>query len=208
MLAVPEEDSFVDLRQWLHRGVFCDANGTAYKSSDSSSSRVVGVSVPREPGKKGTVRDFRANEVFLHWPLCGAVNNIDYKYAFLAKRVPRRQYARTFCAEQVRTSVPRGFEVLSMLKAPSPNPATDDGMRALFYPAYPLDYRDALLWLDDGWASVALSRRFILVRAEGKVLVYDEMSHVGHVCDGRFVSSVEENYTMKVLKAFKGALQL
>lgn len=211
MFQVPD-DPHVDLRQWLNNGVFCTADGTAHKylgPTRGSTQGAHALSLPRSAGDAVTERAYHKAEVYLHWPLGGAVNNHDFRFAFIMQRLPRRQYARTFTHNQVECLVPRGFEVLPQVNRRGlVRTNEDDVLRAIFYPTYPDDYQQALRLLDIGWASVALSRRIILVRAHGKDLVFDGMNHVGHVFDGRFISSCSENHTMKVLKAFKGALQL
>lgn len=207
MFPVPD-DPHADLRQWLNGGVFCDASGTAYRHAIiGGGDNVAAVCLPRNGNELAITRNVLKRDIHLHWPLGGAVNVGDLRFAAVVQRIPRRQYARTFTPNQVEVQVPRGYEVLTqgmrVLRA-----TEDVVLRALFYPAYPADYTEALEWLDSGWASVALSRRITIVRSVGKQLVYDGMQHVGHIIDFTYLPTVNHNHAMKVLKAFKGALQL
>lgn len=211
MFQVPD-DSHVDLRQWLNNGVFCDESGTAYYFEGTTAGRdaAVGLPIPAVPQPSAApAQTLRRSEVYLHWPLCGAVNNQQYKFAMVVRRLPRRQYARTFCFNQVEVALPRGYEVLAATgKTRTPHSSDIDVIRSLFYPWYPDTLEEANRLLADGWASIALSRRITLVRSEGKQLVFDGMTHAGHIVDDRYLPSVPHYHAMKVLKAFKGELQL
>lgn len=213
MFPIPD-DPHADVRQWLNNGVFCDAAGTAIKyvglSRAAPNSNVLGIILPRSAeGDANEECVVLRGDVRLHWPLGGAVNNTDYRFAFIVQRLPRRQYARTFSHNQVECLVPRGFEVLAKVNRRGVVRTTqDDVLRAIFYPTYPTDYEQVSEMLDSGWASVAMTRRITVVLSDGKDLVYDGMTHVGHIYDRRFYPSCSETHAMKVLKAFKGALQL
>lgn len=213
MFPIPD-DPHADVRQWLNNGVFCNEEGVAFKylglARATPTSSVLGTPLSRNPDVPLPDEVVVPRQsVRLHWPLGGAVNNESFRFAFIMQRLPRRQYARTFAHNQVECLVPRGFEVLPKANRRGVVRTThDDVLRAIFYPMYPTDYEQVAEMLDAGWASVAMTRRIILVMSEGKELVYDGMTHVGHIYDRRFYPSCSEAHAMKVLKAFKGALQL
>jgi len=211
MFQVPRDDDFADIRQWLNGGLFCDEAGIAYKFTGMGEDRrATGWPVYPDESLAVAPRNFRQSEIYLHWPLCGAVNNKNKKFALYVQRLPRRQYARTFCPQQVEVLVPRGYEVLARIgtRRNSLDANSNEVLRALFYPEYPANYEEAEQWLEDGWLSVALTRRVTLVKAEGKLLVFDGMTHVGHVMHRKLCPFTSTHHTLKVLKAFKGALQL
>ena len=208
------DDAVSDLRQWLDGGVFCTENGDAYSTMGFTRlGEVIGVPVLRYGDAISGGRDATAipiSRVHLHWPLCGAVNCRDHKMALYVQRVATRQYRRTYQGRQVRVTTPRSYEACVNAKlCRVPGGDSPETLRALFYPWYPSTVHEAVKLLEDGWYSIALTRRIILVNAQHKCLVYDGGSHVGYLLDGCVLTAlVPDGAARKLLKAFKGEVSL
>ncbi len=218
MFPLPTDDPHVDVHQWIGRGLFFDGEGNAYYTINVSAGgrSILGSRVPVDVDPdKPHIRDeklFNRSEVFLHWPFVGCMNERANKVAFVAERIPRRQYCRTFAPNQVNVTVPRAYELIEH-RHHIANFATkpDCVVSAICYPVYPDGFSEAVDWLRDGWLSVAINRRIILVPTDrecSKLLVYSGTFHVGHIIHRQFTPTTDENHSMKLLKAFKGEVFL
>jgi hypothetical protein len=208
------DDAFADSRQWLDGGVFCTENGDAFSTMGHTRlGEVISVPVSRHDSPGPACREpvaISLDRVYLHWPLCGAVNCRDHKIALYVQRVATRQYRRTYQGRQVRVTTPRSYEACAHAKLGRlPGGDSPETLRALFYPWYPSSVREATEHLEGGWFSIALTRRITLVNAGHKCLVYDGSSHVGYLLDGCVLTAlVPEGAARKLLKAFKGEVSL
>lgn len=205
--------AYTDARQWLADGVYCDTAGTAYRfmSFDHRHQLAMGIPVSRTEATQGAGSvPIPADAVHLHWPLCGAVNSLDNKLALYVQRIPARQYRRTYAGRQVQVTTPRMYEALTKIASGAiPIGNDNETIRALFYPWYPDNLREALrLMEEEEWFSVALTRRITLVNGQGKALVYDGQAHVGYLYDGVLTALVSDNHARKLLKAFHGEVTL
>lgn len=208
------DDAAPDARQWLDGGVFCTENGDAFSTMGFTRlGEVIGVPVLRYDQPRPDNREAKAihlSRVHLHWPLCGAVNCRDHKIALYVQRVTTRQYRRTYQGRQVRVTTPRSYEACAHAKLGRlPGGDSPETLRALFYPWYPSSVHEATKLLEEGWYSIALTRRITLVNAQHKCLVYDGTSHVGYLLDGCVLTAlVPDGAARKLLKAFKGEVSL
>ena len=177
MIPLPDGIAPTDIQQWLHGGV------CMYEVDGEFIPCVLDATVTGREGAGRLFTDKFTQVVPLtytklraYWPLCGSVNIERDNVAIHVERRPAKQFKRTFTWSVMKVRVPRLDDLANVLpigRRESITGPTYSTLKAIFYPIYPETYREALMWMEAGWFSVALNPRVIVAGDTlGKRMVY------------------------------------
>lgn len=197
-----------DIAQWLAGGwglvrtssteplrltEYCDI------SSESTRSYVRMYTGPQEYVEREM--DVASEEVYCHWPLCGAINVPidDYTIGVVLERTTERQYRRTYYGRFVSLQIPRMWEIIKKHGRACENltPHHSTVVWGAFFPEYPTARRALNKIMEGRAVSVAISPTLLFIGSPDRVLIYDKHKHVGHIESGRAVLTHTDDYVKR-----------
>jgi hypothetical protein len=205
MQHIPADVCMQDVWQWLGHGwFFYDEAGVyepAYITSVNDECEITLVD--------GSIRPWRRQKCFPHWPDCGAVNvETTYGFAVIVERRQSRQYRRTYNQRCLTLNIPRKWDVMKrspMVTSLTPN--SEEVVRAVFSPSY-YSYDRALTLLDEGWVSVALNQHLIIAGERDEHLIYYRGKLIARVSRS-VLEPLDDNNprNLRILKWFDGRVR-
>lgn len=212
MIPLPEGIAASDMRQWLANGFFWwrepKTGLRVGKLAGNPDTNARGdIFLPVEDAETGMLHAVDPTDVFVAWPLLGASNVPNRRFAIYVSRAPSRQYARTYLPDLLTVTTPRIWDIaradsrqIAGVSASSPLVA-----RAMFNPEF-TDLSTGLTLLSNGQIySFALDRRTIIVGDAGKRIVYYNGLAVGTYYLGEFIPHCDDRIAALVQKRFNMA---
>lgn len=210
MIKLPRDISAHDVHQWLNNGFFYvnvdGANRVAgYDGADEDVEKV-----GAELVESGDYVNVDFEDVYPHWPFCGALN-VGPVGVFLNRR-QERQYRRTYNSRQLQLAIPRRWEAMKQYGGAVREMTADtrEVVLSAFAPQYPA-LSAVMDQLHTGEAfSRAINPHIVLVGAGDNVLVYYKNVYVAIMePDGKLVPVNADRDTLRrLLKYFEGRATL
>lgn len=140
-------------------------------------------------------------EVYCHWPLCGAINVPidDYTIGVVLERTTERQYRRTYYWRYVDAFIPRMWEIIKKHGRTCETLSTDHApvVWGAFFPEYPTARRALNKIMEGRAVSVAISPTLLFIGGPDRVLIYDKQKHVGHIENGHATLTHTDDYVKR-----------
>ena len=208
MISIPSDLESRDISQWLEGGwFFVKLKADSEELTVCTLHRLTDSSISVVPMNGTGAETVRRNQVFPHWPVCGALNMDGY--VVVLRRLSQRQYRRTYNSRCLGISIPRKWDTMKQQGVELATDPNDPKVIAeAFSPTY-YPYSVACDMLADKAASVALNPHLVVAGKPDAILVYYRGKMTGHIVNDKLIPiGCDESRTRRLLKFFDGRITL